>query len=224
MTENEEMYLVHIAQERESSTGPIPLRVLADNLDILPASVNQMIKKLESDGKVSYTPYKGVVLTEKGKALATKILRSRRLWEVFLTDHLKFTPQKANEIACGYEHVTPEEVTERLATFLGHPSSTAQGKSIPGVEGNGRVELGSPLSVITAGEQVQVLGLQSKESERAFLRQSGITPGSYLIVLAMKADGTCLIQPQQSPMVQLSPQLSHWVRVTPVTDNETHEI
>ncbi|MFO8035229.1 MAG: metal-dependent transcriptional regulator [Anaerolineales bacterium] len=220
MSENKEMYLVHIARESESSNEPVPLRQLADHLDILPASVNQMIKKLESKGKVSYTPYQGVILTEKGQEEALRILRKRRLWEVFLTEHLKFDPQRANEIACEYEHVTPDEVTERLAVFLRHPEMTPRGKNIPDSEAEAEVYLGSPLSVTTAGELVQVMSIDAEESQRTFLSQSGIAPGERIRVLSIRSDGTCLLHPQGAPLVQVASPLSHHIRVRPVKDDD----
>lgn len=215
MNENQEMYLVHIARESETSNEPVPLRLLADHLEIQPASVNQMIKKMEKEGKVSYTPYIGVSLTEKGRSEALRIIRNRRLWEVFLTEHLKFDPQKANEIACEYEHVTPAVVTERLAAFLGHPRTTSTGRSIPGSDSEEVMHLGTPLNVITAGEQVRVKSLQVPEPQRAFLTQSGIAPGKLIKVIATRSNGTCLLLPQNVPMVQLDAQLTRHIRVMP---------
>lgn len=218
MNENKEMYLVHIARESEGSSDPVPLRRLAEHLDILPASVNQMVKKMEASGKVSYTPYQGVLLTDEGRKEALHILRKRRLWEVFLTQHLKFDPQEANEIACEYEHVTADDVTERLAEFLGHPQITSTGKTIPDSESQANVPLGSPLSMITAGKVVKVLRVQVDEPKRAFLKESGVIPGNLLNVLAIQADGKCLVQPKDFPLVQLSSRLSHWIKVLPVKE------
>lgn len=220
MNESQEMYLVHIARESEISNQPIPLRSLADHLNILPASVNQMIKKMEADGNVVYQPYKGVSLTEEGERIALRIIRKRRLWEVFLTDHLKFNHRQANDIACEFEHVTPGDVTDRLAAFLGHPQTTSLGKSIPGPEGEETVHLGSPLNLVAAGELVRVKSIQAAGTQRGFLTQSGIAPGKMIRVLAMKADGVCLLHPQDAPLVQLDSQLTHLIRVIPAKENE----
>ncbi len=221
MNENQEMYLVHIAQESEAANEPVPLRLLADHLDILPASVNQMIKKLETDGKVVYQPYKGVSLTEEGERQASRIIRNRRLWEVFLTQHLKFDPREANRFACGFEHTTPAAVAERLAAFLGHPRTTPTGNPIPGPEGGEEtIRLGSPLNLVTAGERVRVKSIQVDEPQRAFLTQSGITPGKQITVLAMKSDGTCLLHPQDAPLVQLDARLTCRISVAPAAGEE----
>ena len=220
MNENQEMYLVHIARESEASNEPVPLRLLADHLDILPASVNQMIKKLEADGKVDYQPYKGVSLTDEGERKALRIIRSRRLWEVFLTRHLKFDPGEANQFACDFEHVTPPAVTERLAAFLGHPRTTPTGKSIPGSADDATVHLGSPLNVATAGERVRVKAMHVDEPQRAFLTNAGIAPGKQLLVLAIKTDGACLLHPQDASLVQLDARLTRHIRVVAVTGED----
>ena len=56
MSENEEMYLIKIARSNEAGIDPAPLSILAQELNLQPVSANQMIKKLEEAGKVSYTP------------------------------------------------------------------------------------------------------------------------------------------------------------------------
>ena len=92
MTEAAEMYLLRIAllaQDQE----PVPISRLADALDVSPISANQMCRKLETRGLVTYQPYKGVTLTPKGKHIALQVLRKRRLWEVFLGSKLGLDPQ-----------------------------------------------------------------------------------------------------------------------------------
>lgn len=131
-TEAEEMYLITVARALEDGVEPpIPVSTIAAELDVSVVSANQMIRKLEAGGFVEYLPYKGVVLTEDGRNTANAVLRNRRLWGVFLTDHLGLSPDRADEVACEMEHVTPEEVASRLSLFLGDPSTGPGGRPIP---------------------------------------------------------------------------------------------
>jgi DtxR family Mn-dependent transcriptional regulator len=85
-TEAEEMYLITIARAIEDgATPPIAVSGIAKDLDVTPVAANQMLKKLEVAGHVDYTPYKGVRLTDSGAALASTVLRNRRLWGLFLS-------------------------------------------------------------------------------------------------------------------------------------------
>ena len=126
------MYLITLAvAEEEGRTAPLPLADLAQRLDISPVSANQMVRRLEERGLVDYHPYHGAALTPEGRVAARRVLRGRRLWATFLAEHLAFTPQEADSLACSLEHVTPPEAADRLARFLGNPAVGPLGRPIP---------------------------------------------------------------------------------------------
>lgn len=130
---SEEMYLIKVAvAEEEGRPAPLPLADLAASLEISPVSANQMVRRLGERGLVEYHPYRGVALTETGRREARRVLRGRRLWATFLAGHVGFSPQEADLLACGLEHVTPPEAADRLALFLGDPVATPWGEPIPG--------------------------------------------------------------------------------------------
>jgi DtxR family transcriptional regulator, Mn-dependent transcriptional regulator len=95
------------------------------------AFVTKMLKAMEHEGLVEYTPYKGVRLTALGERLARELSRHHRLLERFLTDTLGFSPEGAHEEAERLEHVISEEFEERLASFLNHPTTCPHGSPIP---------------------------------------------------------------------------------------------
>lgn len=130
MTESTEMYLLRIALLGEENQ-PVPIARLAEELDISPVSTNQMCRKLERRGLLAYQPYRGVMLTERGTAAAARVLRRRRLWEVFLVEKLRLSPDLAEEGACQLEHATTDAVADRLAEFLGHPTVCPHNERIP---------------------------------------------------------------------------------------------
>lgn len=77
---------------------------IAEKLGISPPSVTQMIQKMAEEDLVKYEPYRGVVLTGKGMALAQKVVRKHRLLERFLRDFLGLRREKVHEEACKLEH------------------------------------------------------------------------------------------------------------------------
>jgi DtxR family Mn-dependent transcriptional regulator len=126
------MYLIKVAvAEEDGHAAPLPLAELAAALEISPVSANQMVRRLEDRGLVEYHPYRGVALTDAGRREAHRVLRGRRLWATFLAGHVGFSPEEADSLACGLEHVTPPEAADRLARFLGDPAATPWGEPIP---------------------------------------------------------------------------------------------
>lgn len=126
------MYLLRTAELAESSPDAVvPVPALAEQLGISPVSTNQMCRKLQDQGLMRYRPYRGVTLTEAGQAVADRVIRRRRLWEVFLVDQLGLSLPEAEDAACRLEHVTSTELAERLAAFLKQPQSCPHQKPIP---------------------------------------------------------------------------------------------
>jgi DtxR family Mn-dependent transcriptional regulator len=215
MNDSQEMYLVIIAQANEDGIKPVPVNHLAERLKVQPVSANQMIKKLEETDLIHYTPYKGVELSASGKREAARLLRNRRMWEVFLVEHLGYQPLEADAIACQLEHVVSDEMVEKLSTFLGAPKSSPLGKPIPSnpIAQPDKPVLDAPLSLTNAGEEVIVTSIHTAETERRFLNHSGVMVGSPIQILASQSNGTCLIRPEGYPIMQLAPWISHAVFV-----------
>ena len=183
-SESEEMYLLTVAvAEEDGNDGPFGLASLGESLGIAPASVNEMVRKLESRALLTYQPYLGVELTEEGRRVAQRVLRTRRLWSRFLADHLDFTPQGADALACHLEHVTPPAAAERLAAYLGDPDTGPLGRPIPVVEARAALPAGTPLADSTAGTRVEVAATTADEATAQFLAGAGIVSGATITVL-----------------------------------------
>jgi DtxR family Mn-dependent transcriptional regulator len=216
ISESEQMYLVTIARLGEMADEcPIPISKVADVLEITNISANQMVHHLEELGLVNYTPYKGVDFTELGWQTAERLLRSRRLWEVFLVEHLQYAPEDAEPIACNLEHTISQETANRLAEYLDWPQVSPQGKPIPYCDKKQRMQPGILLSNLTAGTTGQVSAVQARESENAFLQQTGITVGCQLVVMGSQQDGVYLIQSGNNEPVSISKDLTQKIYVKP---------
>ena len=94
---------------------------IAKHLNIAPASVTEMLKKLAAGGYVDYTPRQGVTLTQKGFELAQKMARKHRLLERFLHDVLHVGNDKVHKEACAMEHALSDETERALCQTLKAP-------------------------------------------------------------------------------------------------------
>jgi len=220
-TESEQMYLVSLARLAEVvEECPIPVAQVAELLGVTSISANQMIHHLEEIGLVTYTPYKGVAFTEEGWQTAVKILQIRRLWEVFLVEHLQYDPEKAEMLACRLEHAISEETAQRLAEFLGWPKISPQGKAIPQVDLETSLNTGFPLANLPADTRCVVTAILSGEAERAFLRQSGVIVSSEIQILGSQQNGPCLIKTASGVTLNLSAEFSNAILVNPISSTQ----
>ena len=186
MSESEEMYLVTVAMLKETGESlPIPVSRLANELNIKPVSVNQMIRKLNAAGLVLYEPYKGISLTIDGERVALNILRRRRLWEVFLVENLKIPIHDASDLACRLEHILPEDAADRLAIFLGDPTLSPHGKSIPQLKPKESLRSDIVLRQLKINQPSVITQIDADPASHAFLKGEGLQPGAVVTVLSV---------------------------------------
>ena len=191
-SESIEMYLLRIALLQEAGE-PVPVPRLAQELSVSPVSANEMCRKLSEKHLVHYEPYKGVSLTRQGEEVSLRLLRHRRLWEVFFVDKLGFDPLHAEEMACRFEHVTSDQLADRLDKFLGHPSHSPQYQPIP-APGSSRIKTEvRPLTTLSIGMQGYVAHIDTDAATQKFLEDQGVRLGTTVRVVAATADGPLLV-------------------------------
>lgn len=84
---------------------------------------------------MEYQPYKPVVLTSRGNALALAMVRRHRLVETFLVATLGYDWDEVHDEAEQLEHAVSELMIERIDRLLGHPSADPHGDPIPTSDG-----------------------------------------------------------------------------------------
>ena len=110
---------------------PASTSALAEALDIQPASVTGMIKRLDETGFVEHVPYRGVRLTETGSREALRIIRRHRVLETYLSDRLGYSWDDVHHEAERLEHAASDELIDRMAAALENPSHDPHGAPIP---------------------------------------------------------------------------------------------
>jgi DtxR family transcriptional regulator, Mn-dependent transcriptional regulator len=144
--------------------GRVTTSALAAELHLADASITDMIKRLSDKGLINYERYRGVTLLPRGKKMALGIVRRHRLWEMYLVTYLGYSWDKVHEEAERLEHVTSDELEERLDSVLGRPTVDPHGDPIPTVKG----ELNSPeytsLDEFAVGDVVTVQRVSDHDS------------------------------------------------------------
>jgi Mn-dependent DtxR family transcriptional regulator len=73
-----------------------------------------------------------VEFTPQGEERARSVIRRHRLAERLFVDVLAIRDETSVESnACTFEHILSPEVTDRICTFLGHPTACPHGSPIP---------------------------------------------------------------------------------------------
>lgn len=163
----EENYLKAIYKLSENE-AIVSTNAIAEELATSPASVTDMLKKLDAKGAVHYIKYKGTNLTDTGKKSALWIIRKHRLWEVFLVQKLNFKWDEVHEVAEQLEHIRSKRMVERLDAFLNYPKVDPHGDPIPDAEGNFHTRPTLCLSESVLNVPLQVVAV--KDSSQAFLK------------------------------------------------------
>jgi len=217
ISKSEQMYLITIARSiEEGGPEPLPLSQIAQTLSLQPVSVNQMVRKLEGEGLVHYHPYKGVELTNTGQAIAFRILRNRRLWQLFLVDQLNVSLEAADAMACDLEHVTPDDIAQRLSKYLDDPAVGPGGLPIPKIEGDQSKPVRFPLSQLEVGMSAQIIEVKTEPAAARFLAGEGLRPGAEITLVAVGAQGTRLIEKDQG-YLEITADIARTIQLLPST-------
>jgi DtxR family Mn-dependent transcriptional regulator len=105
------IYLLQRPEGEPAATGE-----LAEMLAVSPASVNEMVGKLEEQGLVDHEKYEGATLTDEGIARAEDALETYCIIQRFLHNVLEV--ENFREEARALEAVIDDTVAERLDTII----------------------------------------------------------------------------------------------------------
>lgn len=208
-TTSEENYIkgiFHLQQE----TGLVNTNSLAAEMQTRPASVTDMLKKLKSKKLLQYERYKGFKLNEAGKKAALDVVRKHRLWEFFLVEKLKFEWDKVHPIAEELEHISNEELIQRLDNFLGNPSFDPHGDPIPDKNGKIPVIKQLSLSEIPFKKNVTVSSVSNQTAQMLdMLKHYNIAIGTQLTVFKkFEFDGSLEIKVSKQDACIISEQVA----------------
>ncbi|MAM23409.1 metal-dependent transcriptional regulator [Croceibacter atlanticus] len=169
LTKSEEDYLKAIFQLMlDSDNEKVGNNQLADYLNISPASVNNMVKKLKLKKLLKSERYAKLQLTDSGRDIAVGLIRKHRLWETFLSKYLNFTWDEVHDVAEQLEHVKSPKLINELDRFMDFPKKDPHGEVIPDAEGNYRTFEKVTLASLDSGTICKLISVNDGSVE--FLR------------------------------------------------------
>jgi len=181
---------IYMLRERE---GAATTTGIAAALEVTPASVTGMIKKLAELKLVRHTPYQGVELTKSGEKIALEMVRHHRLLELFLIEVLGYSWDEVHAEADMLEHVISEKFEERMAGRLGYPAVDPHGDPIPARDGTLRALKERALLSLQAGESAQITHINDTSSEMLrYAASLGLTPATRLKLVEVEPFGGSL--------------------------------
>lgn len=194
----EENYLKALVQIgfRYGTDHGVGTNELALFLNVKPATVNDMLKKLREKELVSYEKYGKIHLTPSGKRNGIEVIRKHRLWETFLVEKLHFSWDEVHEIAEQLEHIQSDKLVERLDELLGFPKFDPHGDAIPDKNGIIDIPFRKMLSDVPPGTECRVISVDDNSPEfLQYADRTGIKIGENLKVLSREEyDGMTSIQ------------------------------
>ena len=192
--------------------------VIAAALDVQPASVTGMVKRLAEAGLLQHEPYRGVQLTGKGIREALRVIRRHRILETYLLQRLGYSWDDVHAEAERLEHAASERLIDRMAAALEDPSHDPHGAPIPTSAGEIEEVDFATLADVATGDRVRIRAVDDEEPEGLRSMEShGLIPGVSLRVEARETSGgdvTVRVDGERGPGQVVRHQLAKRIFVT----------
>jgi DtxR family Mn-dependent transcriptional regulator len=162
---------------------PASTSAIAETLDIQPASVTGMVKRLAEIGLLEHVPYRGVRLTKAGHREALRVLRRHRVIEAYLCERLGYPWDDVHAEAERLEHAASDDLVERMASALGYPSHDPHGAPIPTTTGDIEHMGLATLADAAPGARLRIQAVRDEEArELRTMAADGLLPGVNVLV------------------------------------------
>ena len=186
-----EEYLETILELEEEGIVPIRAR-LVERLGVSAPAVSEQVNRLVGGGYTELMDDRSLRLTDKGRTLATSVVRRHRLAERLLVDVIGLEWEKVHREADLWEHVISADVEEKLVELLGDPATCPHGNPIPG--SSHRVDTTDHVALADAAPGPVVVARISEKVELdkdalGLLASTELIPGRSAVVLGRVADG-----------------------------------
>ncbi|AWR97065.1 MarR family transcriptional regulator [Acidianus sulfidivorans JP7] len=182
LSEALENYLKEI-YELETIKGVAKVTDLILAFQVSPGTISKALDKLESLGLIDRSSRR-LKLTDDGRKIAERLVKSHRLSERLLTDIIGIDWIRAHELAHRLEHIWPDDVLDRIDKILGYPLTCPHGHPIPGREiGKGKI-----LSQVDEGKYKVMMIIKEEEWILRTMEEYGIKPGENILLKTKEKD------------------------------------
>ena len=212
----EENYLKAIYHLSKLAGEKVSVKSISNTLNINPASVIDMLKRLTDKKLIHYDKTAGARLTDKGFKMAINIVRKHRLWEVFLQEKLGYRWDEVHDIAEQLEHIRSADLADRLDKYLGYPEYDPHGDPIPKPNGQEPANRRITLADAEPGKSYSVVGVRDTSPD--FLQyvqrlQLGIGV-KVKVVEKIGFDGSVILQVSKGEKTTVSHKFSENIMVS----------
>lgn len=175
---------IYLLQTSPEGEGKATTHALAERMGVSAASATNMVKRLARMKLLRHTPYHGVELTKAGEKVALEIIRHHRLAESYLAEALGMGWDQVHAEAEKFEHILSEDLEERMAQSLGHPTVDPHGDPIPSKEGVISRVQARRLSELEPGASAIITRVESSDPQRLrYLASLGLVPQANIEIL-----------------------------------------
>lgn len=214
---SEENYLKALYKLEQKDERKLTNAALAKVLELNPATVLEMVRKLELRAMVCVLADKTIQLTHQGRTKALLTIRKHRLWEVFLVDKLRYNWNEVHELAEQLEHIESPDLIDRLENFLGHPAFDPHGDPIPNREGQLQALRSIPLTQCKTGTPYVVQHFaETSDAFLQYLQQVQVRPGCRVQIMAINTYDQSYSLQLGKRQVQVSEKVAANILVLPV--------
>ena len=151
------IYEIELAGSAAATNG------IAQRLEIAPASVSGMVRRLADDGLLAYEKYHGVRLTPAGRREALRTIRRHRVIEAYLVKALGFAWDGVHQEAERLEHAASDVLIDRMAVAIGEPVTDPHGAPIPTRDGTVDETPRRVLADAAVGERVRLVRVNDED-------------------------------------------------------------
>jgi DtxR family Mn-dependent transcriptional regulator len=211
----EENYLKSI-YHLSMDAGNVSTNQIAASLNTKASSVTDMLKKLADKALINYTRYQGVSLTPPGEKIAISIIRKHRLWEYFLVEKLNFKWDQVHDMAEEMEHISSEELIDRLDKFMDYPQHDPHGEPIPDSNGRFKTPEFKPISTLTINSSGIISGVRDHTPAfLQYLEKQQLTIGKKIAITEIIAfDHSVVLQIENNKEVHISREVANNLLIT----------
>ncbi len=104
---------------KKNKGGWVSNSEISNFLKVKPASVSNMLFKLQTNNLINWRPRKAVRLSTKGKDIAIGTINKYNLWKSFFINILGVKDSlELDEICCKIEHLITPEISDALENLL----------------------------------------------------------------------------------------------------------
>lgn len=206
-----EEYLEQILELEEEGVAPMRAR-LVERLGLSAPAVSETVNRLVDHGYARLLDDRRIQLTEKGRTLATTVVRRHRLAERLLLDVIGLEWEKVHREADRWEHVISDDVEAKLIELLGDPMTCPHGNPIPGTKRTGSAVPTVALSEAPAGGITVTRiseTLELSDDALHLIAEARLVPGAAATVVAHTDDGVLVrtAQGERTVPVELARQM-----------------